>query len=251
MCDNKEEVLLVEVMSTPANAMTLIDGAIKQGLTADTIEKLYNLHERISDRHEAHRFHEAIDAFQSQCPPIKRNKNAKISTDRGSQFSYSYADLEEIERTIRPILHENGLSYSWDSEVNDQQVMVTCVLRHVEGHKISARFSSPVDSRGNKSISDAQKHGVALTYGRRQSLIQALGLRVGEPDTDGKEFEGIAEERLADLQALMEESGITKKPAHLQRFLNYFKVKDISEIPDIGYDRAVNLLNEYRRENHD
>ena len=86
-------------------------------------------------------------------------------------------------------------------------------------------------------MSEAQKHGAALTYGKRQSLTSVLGLTTADDDTDGVERGGkpdpITEGQLADLEALIEDVG-----ADWQKFLAWHPEK----ISVIGYISALGFM---------
>jgi len=229
----------VAVVSSPTSAMALITSAVEKGLDADSISKLYDLHERSCARYEQQRFTEAIGAFQEECPPVPKRGKAEISS---AGFSYRYAQLDDIERIVRPVLHKHRLSYTFDSETIDGFLHCTCILRHAEGHTETARFAVPPDKRDNRSISEAQKSGAALTYARRQSLTMALGLRIDDPDTDAAPGELISEHQALDLESIIEELKVDK--AKFMKFMNIAALRDMSLS---SHPVAINFLNAKRR----
>lgn len=226
----------VVVHQTSPNAIIdLLQAAIEHKVPVEMLERLQALHERVSDRAAAMEFARDLASFQEECPPIKKRSTANVLTKGGSRYSYKYAELDEIERTIRPHLAKRGLSYTWDSEFRERMLHVTCILRHVNGHSVSARFSAPVESPAG--MSEQQKVASALTYGRRQSLVQVLGLTQTDPDTDGANAEPITQEQADDLQALIEEVG-----ANMTRFLKWAKLERIEDLPARDYESAVNAI---------
>ena len=81
-------------------------------------------------------------------------------------------------------------------------------------------------------MSGAQKHGAALTYGKRQSLTSVLGLTTTDDDTDAAMAEvggsdTITEAQAADLGALIEEVGADK--ARLLAWANVSSLEAIRE----------------------
>lgn len=96
-------------------------------------------------------------------------------------------------------------------------------------------------------MSDAQANGAALTYGRRQSLIAALGLTTADEDTDAApvrsrqvsedEPERLTDKQIADLSALIDDVG-----ADRQKFLAYLRVEKLEDIHPREYARAVAAL---------
>jgi len=174
---------LVVHQTSPSAIIDLLQVAIEHNLPVETLERLQALHERVSDRAAANEFARELAAFQEECPPIVKSSTAKVMTRGGVNYSYKYAELDQIARTVRPLLARRGFSYTWDSDVRDMALHCVCILRHVNGHFEKANFSAPVESAAG--MSEQQKHASALTYARRQSLVQVLGLTTTDPDTDG------------------------------------------------------------------
>lgn len=225
------------------DVIALLRLAVERGVAVEALEKLVALQERYQDRQAQREFAAALADFQSQCPPIPKNSTATIvSEQKGTKFSYSYAELDTIAETVRPFLHALGLSYSWDSTVDSATINCTCTLRHRNGHSITARFAAPVDSAGRMSVT--QRHASALSYARRQSLVQVLGLTTTEPDEDGAEDVGtITDEQQATLAALMEEVG-----ADRGKFLNWLRVDSLASVRVAQYPAAIKALQQKRKQ---
>lgn len=218
--------------SGPLQILDLIHLAIEKGIPVEALERLQAMHERAADRAAAAEFARALALFQAKCPPISKNALAQIVTSGGSKFTYKYAELDHIARVVGPILQEVGLSYSWDSEMAEKMVRCTCILRHVSGHSTTASFSCPPESRAG--MSEQQKHAAALSYARRQSLVQVLGLTTCDPDTDGANPETVSEDQVIALDDLIKELQVDKA-----RFLRHMGVAALAEIPARNYDAAV------------
>lgn len=222
----------------------LLQQAIDKGISVEGLEKLVALHERMADRLAAQEFADALAAFQQECPPIPKNKTAEIVTHKGARYRYEYATLDAIANTVRPLLHQHGLSYSWDSATQNGVMDVTCTIRHRNGHRESARFTLTVDNPS--AMNDQQKHGAALTYGRRQSLVAALGLTIGDPDTDGVEPGAcVTPEQVARLEEAFE--GVRMSKDKLYRVLG-IEAEALADIPQALYPTAMNLLRLKRQE---
>lgn len=224
----------------------LVRLAIEEKVSVEVLERLVSLQERVTDRAAEAAMNDAIRRFQQECPQIAKTAEANIATKSGSSFKYHYAPLSEIAAVIRPILAACGLSYTWDSETDGQRVAVTCTLHHVEGAKRTATFSGPATS--NSGASDIQKVGAAITYARRQSLVQVLGLVMADGDTDGAEpvedDTAVNEEQLANLQAVFDEvRGTFNEP----KFFAFFGCESLSGIPAARYAEALAILERKRR----
>lgn len=225
--------------------MSLVQLAIEKGVDVEVIERLVALQERVTERNARAAYFEALARFQEQCPEIPKSRTAQIVTKSGARFGYSYAPLESITRAIREPLRANQLSYTWDVALDGGALVVTCIVRHVDGHSERSSFPVPIDKGGR--MSDAQANGAALTYGRRQSLIAALGLTTADEDTDAApvrsrqvsedEPERLTDKQIADLSALIDDVG-----ADRQKFLAYLRVEKLEDIHPREYARAVAAL---------
>jgi len=225
----------------PAGALGLLSIAIKSGLPVESIEKLVILHREEQDRAAQREFARALAEFQETCPSVPKTSTAKIVTKSGTDFGYAYAELDQIAETVGPHLHKLGFSYSWDSVQEGGTMRVVCKLRHRDGHRETATFAAPVDASG--AMSAVQRTASALTYARRQSLVQALGLTTTEPDTDAgmRDSDPITEEQAADLESLL-----TEVKANRNKFLDFVGVKALSDIPQSQYVAAVRALERKR-----
>lgn len=238
--DHGHAVVVHESPAPPAApgadaTMELLRLAIEKGVPVETLERLQALHERVSDRHARAEFAQAVARFQSSCPPIAKTSTASIATKSGVRYSYQYAELDQIARTIAPHLRDVGLSYTWDSEIRDKLLVCRCTLRHVSGHAETASFTAPVESPAG--MTEQQKVAAALTYARRQSLIQVLGLTTCDPDHDGATLQKITEQQAADLEALIDELKVDRA-----RFLQWAEVDRLEDILVANYESAVRTI---------
>jgi len=224
---------------TPAGMPRLFELAVQKG-GVEALERLMALQERMLDRQASHDFAAALAAFQSACPPIKKTSTAKVITKGGSNYTYTYAELDEIARTVRPFLHQHGLSYTWDSELSQDAGMltVTCTLEHAHGHKKTATFKAPTEAV-SQAMSPQQRHASALTYGRRQTLIAVLGLTTCDPDTDAapsmESTAPVTPAQVAILEALIDKRPDGSRALLLDYLGEKFGAKTLEELPAIHF----------------
>lgn len=209
--------------------------AVESKVPVDTIERLVALKERMDARSAAVEFNNALATFQAECPSIKKTSTAKIASRSGGEYSYKFAELDQIARVTRPLLVKHGLSYSWDSEMAGEKLVCTCTVRHIAGHAQSAKFVCPTES--SSAMSGQQRHAAALTYARRQSLIQVLGLTTTDHDTDGA-----SEEKVTDAQAKTIEEWIEDAKPDLAKFFAYMGVKSVADIHARDFQKAIMAL---------
>lgn len=236
----------------PQEVNQLLRLALEKNVPVETLERLTTLYERMADRKAAQEFNAAMAQFQRECPAIEKlTESTQFSqvTREGTKKAVRYAELDQIANSIRPHLHKHGLSYTWDSWLNDGGKTLTCVciLRHENGHEARASFTGPAGS--NAGASEIQKCAAALTYAKRQSLTQVLGLTCCDPDTDGApppgELQTISVDQANYLHALMEEVGQDSA-----RFLKWAKVERVEDVPASLYTKAVTNLERKRSDPH-
>ena len=214
-----------------------------QGASVEAIERFTALYERMTAKQAEQAFGEALAAFQSDCPPIRKNESAKITTKTGAQYGYAYASLDMIADTIRPMLAKHGFSYTWDMEESSGSIVCICTLRHKGGHTQRATFKAPMDTEAK--MSGAQKSAAALTYARRQSLVQALGLTTGDGDTDGhvSEYDRPASaETITESQAADLDTAIENVKGDKAAFCRFFGIERLGQLPASRLKEALAMV---------
>lgn len=221
----------------PQELVAQILSLAAQGVPVADLQVIAGMEKDISARQAAQDFNAALAAFQAECGPIKKGSTAKIATKSGGSFQYTYADLDEITRHIRPILVRHGLSYAFDSRLDKDYLTCVCTVKHINGHSVPSTFTLP--TANESAMSAQQKVGAALTFAKRQSLSAGLGLTTTDEDTDAADVDPtpITEDQATVIDDLIKESG-----ADRERFLDYIGAKSVAKIPASEYQRAVAQL---------
>ena len=219
----------------------LLTLALERGteLNVEIIERIVALKERNEDREAARAIHEAVAAFQADVPAIPKSKVVSYASRTGRDVRYSYAPLDAIADAIRSALHTHGLAYTWDSSYEEGRVVCTCTVRHIHGAKLSAVFGAPIDT-GDTKMSGPQRTAAALTYARRQSLVQVLGLTSTDDDTDAEGTpvgHAISDAQRDELQIFISESG-----ADISKFCELLEVDSLKDLDAGRFDEALGLL---------
>lgn len=227
--------------------MEMIAQAVAGGhMDVEVLERLMALQERWDARQAEKALHEALAAFQAECPAIRkvRDSGGGNASGASARYSYSYAGLDDIERTIRPILSRHGLSYTHDVEIEGGVMVMVCTIHHVDGASRASRWQGPAADGG--SMNAIQKVGSATTYARRYSLINALGLTTTDSDDDGgmggQPSGPIDNDQLAKLQAEIKRVG-----ADTKAFCQYLKVDALASLPASRYGAAMEALKRKER----
>ena len=223
----------------PSEATALLRKAVEEN-KVDLLEKLVVLYREEEDRQAEKAIKLSLAKFQQEMAPIKHNRSADIATRSGSNYGYTYATLDELDKQCTPLMAQYGLARTWDSKMEGGVLTVTCTLHHNLGASLSSSFVCPIDS--SAKMSGAQKAGAAQTYGKRQSLIAVLGITTAEDDTDGVEQgnpEPITEKQVRDLEEWVDACGPKFKA---DKFLAWCKVEKLSDLPRAKFDMALKAL---------
>lgn len=178
----------VAIIQAPTPA-SLLQTAIEKGVDMTQLKELMDLQERWEKKEAKKAFLVALSKFQQSAPVLKRNKTARITTDKGG-YSYNYADLGSITQQIKKALKDCGLSYRWEFEEKGELLRVTCIISHKDGHSETSSMESAKDATGGKNL--IQQKGSAHTYLERYTLIGALGLSTADEDNDGRSTQAAA-----------------------------------------------------------
>jgi hypothetical protein len=226
------------VRPSPRNPIELLALALERGTPLAEMRELLALQQTMEQRQAFQNFAAAMAAFQAECPPIRKSSTAKFATRGGGEMGYTFAALDEIARTVNPILARHGLSYTWDATVTSGALTCVCTVRHCDGHATTATITLPTDSAS--AMSSQQKVGSALTFARRLSLVSALGLTTTDDDTDGRDEPAafIKGEQADELYALVERAGVDP-----DKFLRWASAESFAKVPANRYADAVANLN--------
>lgn len=225
---------LVPVMSTTE---LLMQAAIDKGQDVREIVTLLR-EERAHNAKQA--YFEALSALQNDAPAAPKSAEAKIVTKAGGKYGYTYAPLDGIVKHLKPYLDEHGFSYAFTAEPLDggRLLNVICTAHHKAGHSESAAFPAPTGT--DAAMSGAQKMGAALTYARRQSLLQVFGVVTSDEDPDApREPEG---PKVSENQVLEIEARLVDNDMDAQRFRQHMDVVYLRDIPAARFDEAMRAI---------
>ena len=117
-------------------------------------------------------------------------------------------------------------------------VTIETMLLHKSGEWIISEVSAPFEKLKNMNI--YQIAGSAITYLRRYGLATAFGIAADE-DTDAagesEEPQVINDEQVKEIEALIAQTGTDRA-----KFLKFFQVSDLKELPIEKFEKAKALL---------
>lgn len=172
----KIEPASASVAMTP---MEMLDRAVSNGASIETLEKLMALQERWERNNARRAFDAAMALARAELPIIIKNREVDFTTAKG-RTNYVYEDLASIAKAVDPILAKHGLAYRFRTTQDGGTVTVVCILSHRDGYSEENSLSAARDDSGNKN--SIQGVGSTVTYLQRYTLKAGLGLSATKDD---------------------------------------------------------------------
>lgn len=178
----------------------LIKMAIDKNLDIEKLQKLIDLKNEEDARICKKEFFLHYAEMQKDFIPAQKSK--EVSNKYGKHL-YNYAPLDDILKVYQPILSQHGFSYRWDLEPipSGGEVRIWCIISGY-GHEIKT-FMDIIIEKGNDFTNNNQQRGSALTYGKRYTFCNVLGIILEGEDKDG------LTDKVEDIKPLNNQRNIT------------------------------------------
>lgn len=206
------------------------------------LEKLMELSERARAQQAKGAYAIAMAEAQAEIRPIAADAN-------NPQTRSKYASYAALDRALRPVYTRHGfaLSFGTGDTAKPEHVRVTCEVSHIGGHTSERHIDMPADGKGAKGgdvMTKTHATGSAASYGMRYLLKMIFNVAVGEDDDDGNAaaLPTITAEQCCLLDDLIADVGADKA-----KFLRYFKVRALEDLPAQAYKDALAALEAKRK----
>ncbi len=227
----------------------ILEYAIEKNLTPEQIEKFWEIQQKIDKSN-------AIKAYNTAMVQVEANIKKAIKNKFNEQTRSNYADLAAICEMATPIHTKEGIALSfYEGDAKKDGEIRTCVdIIHMDGHTEKRFIDLDIDDKGIKGTSNKTSihgKGSSFSYGRRYLTCMIFNIPTGD-DNDGqaagKSGTKISEEELANLRALMDETGHGESnPALMKAFLKMFRVESEENIPPEKLKDAISFLERKRK----
>lgn len=189
----KQETLPIDVPPngnqalSPRTPMDLISVALSNNAAIDVIERLAALQEKAQARDDEIAFNEAMNRVQT--------KIRRIAPDLTNPQTHSeYASYAALDRVLRPIYTEEGLTLSFDTDdcPKADYVRAVCYVS-LGAYTRKYKVDMPADGKGAKGgdvMTKTHATGSAMSYGMRYLLKYIFNVAIGAEDTDGNVSNG-------------------------------------------------------------
>ena len=164
--------------------------------------------------------------------------NAKFNR-QNPHFKNRYADLAAIIDAIKKPLADNGLGYTQVLALRDGALLLVTTLRHPTGQCLESVYPLPMPTK-------PQEFGSALTYAKRYSLSSLIGIAADEDDdAEVVSKANGAATVISDQQAVALQERIMEVDASIQKFLAFFGIDSVTQLPANRHAEAVAMLDKF------
>lgn len=168
---------------TDSLLQVIAKAAVDEKVDADKLHRLIDAQERIMAFNARAAFNSDFAAMQPELPVIETNGEILLKGQRPGE-GQKYAKFEDIQDAIRPVLANHGFAISFRNGYEGENVLITTILTHRNGHTEQTTMLLPRDMSGSKN--QTQAVGSSLSYGYRYGVRALLNLRYAGEDDDGK-----------------------------------------------------------------
>lgn len=233
---------------TPRSPMEIAHSLMAQGKQIDpnVIEKFLAMEERYQARIAEDAFNAAMAQCQAEMPRVWK-------TSHNSHTKSGYADLEQVQETLRPIYQKHGFSISYSADAAKSNADTLCIVAdvmHTAGH--TKRFELPltIDGKGAKGggvMNGPQGGGSTVSYGRRYLLLMIFNVTLTGEDNDAQGAP-LTSAQIVEINTLIDECGKAGNQVDLDKLLKWLRVESLDQAPASAYAKIVTMLNTKRRQ---
>lgn len=226
------EALATQQDENTALMQVIARAASDPAVDIEKMERLLQMQERVMARAAQTAFSADFSMMQTEMPTITKEGEIKVQ----DQVRSKYARFEDINEAIKPVMQKYGFSISFKVQTHDNKIDVTGILMHRLGHREETTMTLSSDTSGSKN--SVQAMGSSVSYGKRYTLMALLNITSKGEDTDGVVF--ISEEQALTLDTMISDPTYKTDRA---KFLNYYRVPSLAQLPFKEYANAVAALN--------
>jgi len=224
---------LAPIEKQETNLLSIIgQAALDPHVDVEKMRALLELKERIDEGESKKIFHAAMIAAQEDMKPVLRNCENKESHSR-------YANLEAIDRAIRPVYTRHGFVLSFNSkEGRDGMITMSCSCMHKGGYAKDYELAGHLDGTGIKGTHNKtgiMAAGSTVSYLRRYLTCMIFNIVLTNEDDDGQgTVELITGAQKGAILDLLNTGSIPERA-----FLKSANIGAIEDLPAHRYEAAI------------
>lgn len=188
----KEQQALAVSTEAAALIQVISKAASDPAVDVNKLERLMEMHERITAREAEKAYTAAMAACQAEIKQVAPDAD-------NPQTRSKYATYAKLDSVLRPIYTKHGfaLSFGEADSPKPEHVRVTCDVFHSGGHTKTYHRDMPADGKGAKGgdvMTKTHAAGAAGSYGARYLLKGIFNVAIGEYDNDGNGGAGLSDD---------------------------------------------------------
>ena len=170
-------------------------------------------------------------------------KNAAFdSSVKYGNTEFKFASLGALREAVVPVLTKHGIAVTQPSHQLDSGAWVIRTTLHKGDQTLSGDM--PIIASDNK----AQGFGSGVTYAKRYGLAAMVCIASDEDDDGGEAAKAPLEMEFVTISQADEiEQNIKRLGADKSKFLNHFKVPDVTHLTTAQFLKAKEMLDERER----
>ena len=175
-----------EITPLGFNMHPIVQAILAQNPTIEAMERLWALQREWDADNARKAFTAALAQAKLEMPStIEKDKTVDfVGKQSGIRTYYKHSSLGAVMDAATVPLARHGISLSWESSTEQNNVTVCCVLTHVGGYvKKFPPVTAPVDTSGNKSLGQGVMSTITLLS--RYTAMAALGLASVDMEEEG------------------------------------------------------------------
>jgi len=179
---NKENKVLVKQNETNSVDL-LLNKAVEKGASVEVLERLFMLHEKVQASKAKSAFTVAMSDLQGKLPIVRKLKQGHAA---------AFAPIEDVLDMTKEVIKKSGFSYRWDTVQKENEITVSCIATHIQGHSETTSMTSETEEvvKGNTSgkatKSAPQRAASTITFLKRYTFINMFGIILAGEDFDGR-----------------------------------------------------------------
>lgn len=223
-----------QVSNSPAELMGIL---AKNGYTPEQIMKMLDAQERYDGIQAKKAYNEAMSLVHEHIKIVAKTK-------KNTQTNSFYAELDNIICQTKDVYTKEGFSVSFyeGSGAAEGCVRVCVDVLHRQGHKETFFYDVPLDGvgiKGNANMTKIHAKASSVSYGRRYLLCMIFNIPTGD-DNDGNNSKVVA--TIDEKQALTIDEYLIALNIDKAKFLKFFKVENVLDLPKDRYQEAIDML---------
>lgn len=215
----------------------LVNLAQNPNVNPETVAAWAGIQERMEARQAEREFSAALLRIQKKCPHIPKNGIVNLGAGKGS---YNFANWEDMDAIIGPILQDEGFTVTFSEAGSDANGIRWSATWRAFGHSDQNFITLPPDTGAGRNA--LQARGSTNSYAKRYLCEDFLKLVRSGADDDGKlgGTKFITDEQSAELLSLMKQAG--RDEVSLLERMTQGEVRSVQELQQQGYVMVKNTL---------